>query len=112
MSTTPIGWRPNLFPLTSHAAAAAAALKETVFLSPHTHSLKRLQEIKTVKRRRSKKTKSWWCLARRHNDTLNKKKKSKVCLLCVPHANSPASYFFFFVSRSDGRDLCVIQDTE
>lgn len=29
MSTTPIGWRPNLFPLTSHAAAAA--LKETVF---------------------------------------------------------------------------------
>jgi hypothetical protein len=36
MSTTPIGWRPNLFPLTSHAAAAAA-LKETVFsLSQHT----------------------------------------------------------------------------
>jgi hypothetical protein len=39
MSTTPIGWRPNLFPLTSHAAAAAAALKETVFsLSLSTHT--------------------------------------------------------------------------
>jgi hypothetical protein len=31
---------------------------------------------------------------------LNKKKKSKVCLLYVPHANSPASFFRFQIGRT------------